>query len=159
MIPLNGTSYAAGYVAGVAALVRSKYPQLTAAQVVQRITATAHNAARAPSNVVGAGTVDPVAALTWELPSASDSHAPAVKQLAARPNRHPRIPHHGSLPSPAPQYSRWPSWLSPRLPRIDERSPLREPAPIAHLAGDRTGDAGVVGCRARRDGLSLAIDS
>ena len=68
-IALSGTSYAAGYVSGVAALVRSKYPALTASQVVRRITATARNGARAPSNVVGAGTVDPVAALTWELPA------------------------------------------------------------------------------------------
>ncbi|MDT5257000.1 MAG: rane-anchored mycosin, partial [Mycobacterium sp.] len=68
MIALSGTSYAAGYVSGVAALVRSKYPHLTAAQVVGRITATAHNGARAPSNLIGAGSVDPVAALTWQLP-------------------------------------------------------------------------------------------
>ena len=58
-------------MSGVAALVRSKYPALTATQVVRRITATAHNGARAPSNVVGAGNVDPVAALTWELPAGS----------------------------------------------------------------------------------------
>ncbi|ORB11433.1 type VII secretion-associated serine protease mycosin [Mycobacterium noviomagense] len=92
LIPLNGTSYAAGYVAGVAALVRSKYPQLTATQVMQRITATAHKGARAPSNVVGAGTVDPVAALTWELPATSDAQAPAVKQLSAPPEPAPKDP-------------------------------------------------------------------
>ncbi|GAB4973363.1 hypothetical protein MAHJHV55_52040 [Mycobacterium avium subsp. hominissuis] len=38
-----------------AALVRSKYPDLSATAVVHRITATAHNGARDPSNVVGAG--------------------------------------------------------------------------------------------------------
>jgi membrane-anchored mycosin MYCP len=92
LIPLNGTSYAAGYVAGVAALVRSKYPQLSATQVMQRITASAHKGARAPSNVVGAGTVDPVAALTWELPAGTDSQAPAVKQLAAPPEPAPKDP-------------------------------------------------------------------
>ena len=77
LVPLIGTSYAAGYVSGVAALVRSKYPELNAGQVIQRITATAHNGARAPSNVVGAGTVDPVAALTWELPAATNDDAVA----------------------------------------------------------------------------------
>ncbi|EUA91525.1 subtilase family protein [Mycobacterium ulcerans str. Harvey] len=51
-------SYAAGYVSGVAALVRSNYPELTAAQVMHRLTATAHNGARDPSNVVGAGILD-----------------------------------------------------------------------------------------------------
>jgi membrane-anchored mycosin MYCP len=89
LVALSGTSYAAGYVSGVAALVRSKYPQLTATQVVHRVTATAHNGARAPSNVVGAGAVDPVAALTWELPAGSPPAAgPATapaKPLAAPP--------------------------------------------------------------------------
>ncbi|MCV6970168.1 type VII secretion-associated serine protease mycosin [Mycobacterium bohemicum] len=68
MVALKGTSYAAGYVSGVAALVRSKYPDLNAAAVLRRITATAPGGARAPSNLVGAGAVDPVAALTWALP-------------------------------------------------------------------------------------------
>jgi type VII secretion-associated serine protease mycosin len=94
MVALSGTSYAAGYVSGVAALVRSKYPHLTAAQVVGRITATAHNGARAPSNLIGAGCVDPVAALTWQLPAGNQptvgpGSAPA-KALAAPPAPAPR---------------------------------------------------------------------
>jgi membrane-anchored mycosin MYCP len=88
-VPLSGTSYAAGYVSGVAALVRSKYPELNATQVVHRITATAHNGARAPSNVVGAGTLDPVAALTWELPAGNRDAAP-VKHVAAPPEPAPK---------------------------------------------------------------------
>ncbi len=82
---LSGTSYAAAYVSGVAALVRSKYPKLPAAQVMQRITATAHNGARAPSNIVGAGALDPVAALSWELPAKSGTAAAPVKQIPAPP--------------------------------------------------------------------------
>ncbi|MCV7121575.1 type VII secretion-associated serine protease mycosin [Mycobacterium lacus] len=85
MIALSGTSYAAGYVSGVAALVRSKYPRLTATQVVHRITATAHNGARAPSNVVGAGSLDPVAALTWELAVDNEPARAAVKPVAVPP--------------------------------------------------------------------------
>lgn len=69
LFPLRSSSYAAAYVAGVAALVRSRFPGLNAADVMHRLTATAHGAARAPSNLVGAGVVDPVAALTWDLPS------------------------------------------------------------------------------------------
>jgi membrane-anchored mycosin MYCP len=90
MIPLSGTSYAAGYVSGVAALVRSKYPALTATQVVHRITATAHNGARAPSNVVGSGNLDPVAALTWELPTGNQPGGPTVKPVAMPPAPAPK---------------------------------------------------------------------
>jgi membrane-anchored mycosin MYCP len=89
MVALNGTSYAAGYVAGVAALVRSKYPHLTAAQVVGRITATAHNGARAPSNLIGAGSVDPFAALTWQLP-AGNQPTVAAKPVPVPPAPAPR---------------------------------------------------------------------
>jgi type VII secretion-associated serine protease mycosin len=90
LVALSGTSYAAGYVSGVAALVRSKYPQLTAAQVVRRITATAHNGARAPSDVVGAGSVDPVAALTWELPAGDQPGAASAKPVAVPPAPAPK---------------------------------------------------------------------
>lgn len=90
LVALSGTSYAAGYVAGVAALVRSKYPGLTAKQVVHRITATAHNGARAPSNIVGAGGVDPVAALTWELPASNEPGAARAKPVAVPPAPAPK---------------------------------------------------------------------
>ncbi|OBG92869.1 type VII secretion-associated serine protease mycosin [Mycobacterium sp. E3251] len=89
-VALSGTSYAAGYVAGVAALVRSKYPALNATQVVHRITATAHNGARAPSNVVGTGSVDPVAALTWQLPAGNPPPAAPVKPVAVPPAPAPK---------------------------------------------------------------------
>jgi membrane-anchored mycosin MYCP len=89
-IALSGTSYAAGYVSGVAALVRSKYPGMTATQVVRRITATAHNGARAPSNVIGTGTVDPVAALTWELPASPETVVAPTKPVAAPPAPAPK---------------------------------------------------------------------
>jgi membrane-anchored mycosin MYCP len=84
LVALSGTSYAAGYVSGVAALVRSKYPQLTATQVVRRITATAHNGARAPSSV------DPVAALTWELPAGNQPGVASAKPVAVPPTPAPK---------------------------------------------------------------------
>lgn len=89
-IALNGTSYAAGYVSGVAALVRSKYPELNATQVVRRITATAHTGARAPSNLVGAGTLDPAAALTWDLPAINESGIAPVKPVTVPPPPAPK---------------------------------------------------------------------
>jgi membrane-anchored mycosin MYCP len=90
LVPLVGTSYAAGYVSGVAALVRSTYPALNSTQVIQRITGSAHNGARAPSNIVGAGAVDPVAALTWELPAATNGDKSPVKHVAAPPEPAPK---------------------------------------------------------------------
>jgi membrane-anchored mycosin MYCP len=93
--PLNGTSYAAAYVSGVTALVRSRFPELTAAQVVNRLNRTANNGARSPSNLVGAGTIDPVAALTWQIPAAAPA-PPPVERVPAPPdppaeNMTPRI--------------------------------------------------------------------
>lgn len=87
---LSGTSYAAGYVAGVAALVRSKYPNLPATEVVRRITATAHNGARAPSNLVGSGSIDALAALTWELPASSGPAGTPAKPVAVPPAPAPK---------------------------------------------------------------------
>lgn len=92
LFPVSGTSYAAAYVSGVAALVRSRFPGLTAEQVVQRLTATAHGGPRSPSNVVGAGSVDPVAALTWQLPTEDVSAAVQPKPVAAPPV--PPVPDH-----------------------------------------------------------------
>lgn len=90
LVPLRGTGYASGYVAGVAALVRSRYPALSAAQVIHRITATAHNTARAPSNILGAGAVDPVAALTWNLPAGFVRDPDPVKRVAVPPEPTPK---------------------------------------------------------------------
>jgi membrane-anchored mycosin MYCP len=94
LVALSGTSYAAGYVSGVAALLRSEYPALTATEVMRRITATAHNGAREPSNVVGAGNLDPVVALTWELPAGSQPGS-ATGSAPAKPVAVP--------PAPAPK--------------------------------------------------------
>jgi membrane-anchored mycosin MYCP len=62
-----GTSFSAAYVSGVVALVRAKFPNLTAHQVMRRITETAHNPPRGVDNQVGFGIVDPVAALTFDV--------------------------------------------------------------------------------------------
>jgi membrane-anchored mycosin MYCP len=65
----GGTSFAAPFVAGVAALVRSYHPGLTAAQVIQRIEVTAdHPAGTLPDPGLGWGEVNPFAAVTAVLP-------------------------------------------------------------------------------------------
>jgi membrane-anchored mycosin MYCP len=68
LVAINGTSFASAYVAGATALVRSKYPDLKAHQIINRLLASAHNAARSPSNLIGAGAMDCVAALNWDIP-------------------------------------------------------------------------------------------
>jgi membrane-anchored mycosin MYCP len=72
LFAISSTGYASAYVSGVAALVRSRFPELRADEVVRRITASAHGSARSPSNLVGAGLVDPVAALTWDVAGLGD---------------------------------------------------------------------------------------
>jgi membrane-anchored mycosin MYCP len=87
LVAINGTSFAAAYVSGVAALVRAKFPNLSAHQILNRIVGSAHNAARAPSNLIGAGVIDPVAALTWDIPDGQQQPAdmPVVRVEAPAP--------------------------------------------------------------------------
>lgn len=66
--PINGTSFSSAFVSGVAALVRSRFPALSARQVMDRIIRTAHAPGPGRDDRVGYGTVDAVAALTAQLP-------------------------------------------------------------------------------------------
>jgi membrane-anchored mycosin MYCP len=77
----NGTSFAAAFVSGVVALVRSAHPGLTAAQVVARIEATAHGGT-GPGT--GHGMVDPVRAVTAVLPA--EQASAASSQASAAPS-------------------------------------------------------------------------
>jgi type VII secretion-associated serine protease mycosin len=65
----TGTSAAAAIVSGVVALIRSKFPAMSAAEVVHRLEATADD--KGPpgrDDVYGYGIVDPVRALTADVP-------------------------------------------------------------------------------------------
>lgn len=65
----TGTSDATAIVAGAAALVRSKYPKLSAAEVVHRLTATATDkGAPGRDPEYGYGSLNLVAALTADVP-------------------------------------------------------------------------------------------
>ena len=92
-IPFWGTSFSAAYVSGVAALVRAKYPALTAHQVINRILQTAHNPPRGVDNQVGYGVVDPVAALTFNVPP-GDRLAPGAQSRLIVPAAPPPPPDH-----------------------------------------------------------------
>ncbi|WP_327148372.1 type VII secretion-associated serine protease mycosin [Nocardia sp. NBC_01329] len=94
---VEGTSFAAPYVAGLAALVRSRFPELNAAQVMDRITRTAHGPGTGRDDRIGHGLIDPLSALTAQLPVEPVS----VGAAAARPVAAPVHP-----PGPDPR-QRW----------------------------------------------------
>jgi len=91
--PLDGTSFAAPYVAGLAALVRERFPRLDARQVMARIEQTAQQATgpRRRREDVGYGMIDPVAALTAVLPREPGS-APGPGDPAQSAGLAPRPP-------------------------------------------------------------------
>ena len=78
--PLDGTSFATPYVAGLVALVRDRFSHLSARQVMRRIEQTAQHTAGpgGRSEELGYGMVDPVAALTAVLPEEQSSDSAAV---------------------------------------------------------------------------------
>lgn len=65
---LDGTSFSSAYVSGLAALVRARFPELSARQVMDRIIRTAQAPGAGRDDQLGHGLVDPVAALTAQLP-------------------------------------------------------------------------------------------
>jgi type VII secretion-associated serine protease mycosin len=68
----TGTSDSAAIVSGIVALVWAKYPQLTNDQIIERLTATAvDKGAAGRDRDYGFGVIDPVAALTANVPTAS----------------------------------------------------------------------------------------
>lgn len=80
---IRGTSFAAPYVAGLAALVRAKYPDLNAYEVMHRIKFTAQHpaASNGRDNFVGYGVIDPMAALTATVPSEEGMPSAQAEEL------------------------------------------------------------------------------
>jgi len=88
---VQGTSFAAPMVSATAALIRSRWPDMPAGEVVNRIIKTARD--RGPEgrdDKYGFGLVDPTGALTAELPAVAGnpldtSPSPGVARLGAAP--------------------------------------------------------------------------
>ena len=74
--PVSGTSYAAPVVSGLAALIRARFPALTARQVMRRIESTAHHPPAGRDALVGNGTLDPLAAVSTGFSAATPTPAP-----------------------------------------------------------------------------------
>jgi membrane-anchored mycosin MYCP len=67
LAPLNGTSFATPFVSGVVALIRARYPELRAGEVMDLVKRTARTPGSGPNLATGYGVIDPVAALTYQL--------------------------------------------------------------------------------------------
>jgi membrane-anchored mycosin MYCP len=81
----SGTSFATAIVSGVAALVRSRFPDLSGPAVVRRLTSTAVPVSGHRDDKVGAGIVDPFAALTAPVTSSSTSDRAGSVAVLPRP--------------------------------------------------------------------------
>ncbi len=118
----GGTSAAAPIVSGLVALVRSAYPNLDAAGVIDRIIRTANpNGHSVPSPIYGNGLIDAAAAVTARVP-APNSPDPAA-MLKDWIHLHRRV---DTEPEPAP---------APVAPRpVDPREDPPLPRPDAGAA-------------------------
>jgi type VII secretion-associated serine protease mycosin len=96
--PGTGTSAATAIVAGAAALVRAKFPNLSAAEVIHRLTATATDKGpQGRDDQYGYGIVNLVAALTADVPPLPASPSPSHSATTAAPRKSSNAPWAGLL--------------------------------------------------------------
>ncbi|MFJ7748727.1 S8 family serine peptidase [Arthrobacter sp. NPDC097144] len=106
----SGTSGAAPLVAGTAALIRSAYPDLSAADVINRITATAREAgAPGQDTLYGYGLLDAGAALTADVPSVAANPLGSIADWI-------RIHRRDTAPAPAGEVPDAAQPVAPNLP-------------------------------------------
>jgi membrane-anchored mycosin MYCP len=91
---LAGTSYATAFVSGVVALLRSRYPGLSPAEVVKRITETANGAAGVGT---GNGLINPLQAITGVLPAGAATSPSAAVTPQAVPVSRARPPDRAAI--------------------------------------------------------------
>ncbi|AEA27524.1 peptidase S8 and S53 subtilisin kexin sedolisin [Pseudonocardia dioxanivorans CB1190] len=87
---VRGTSFAAPFVSGTAALLRERNPRMSARAIMDRIVSTARPAG--PSDAVGAGIVDPVAALGGTADLAARAPTAPLPGLGVRMAPPPGLP-------------------------------------------------------------------
>jgi len=80
-VEANGTSYAAGYVSATLALIRSRYPNLTAGQAIQRLIATTRQHSSTPGPQLGYGEIAPLAAITADIRTSSTANPLSAARL------------------------------------------------------------------------------
>jgi membrane-anchored mycosin MYCP len=85
---VRGTSFAAPFVSGTAALVRSAWPELDAQEVARRLLATATPARGGPGSMAyGAGVVDPYRAVTEGMGDGKPSPMPQAERTPPDPGK------------------------------------------------------------------------
>lgn len=84
--PEGGTSFAAAYVSGVAALICAAYPELSPAQVAERLTRTADSPPEGRNPQVGHGVVNPYRAVASLLGSRNNPPLGAMAEPAPVPD-------------------------------------------------------------------------
>lgn len=90
--PVSGTSYAAPLVTGLAALIRARFPALTARQVMGRIESTAHHPPAGWDPLVGNGAIDALAAVSTDFSPPATTAKPPPPVPTATPPPPPKPP-------------------------------------------------------------------
>lgn len=105
-----GTSGATPIVAGVAALIRSKWPEMSASQVINRIVSTAKDAGLPGKDpLYGFGVLNAEAALKADVPETTLNPLGSISDWI-------RVHRRGNPVSPAPAAAPSPSSAAPTLP-------------------------------------------
>jgi type VII secretion-associated serine protease mycosin len=97
----SGTSGAAPIVSGLVALVRAHYPELDANNVINRVIATATKMTEEPySTEFGYGLIDPVKALTAELPAVQENPLGSLAEWVKLYRKSAEVPQAGEISAP-----------------------------------------------------------
>ncbi|MEZ2389840.1 S8 family serine peptidase [bacterium RCC_150] len=105
-----GTSGSAPIVSGVAALIRSKWPDMSAKQVINRIVSTAKDAGRPGKDpIYGYGILDAEAALKADVPEAASNPVGSIADWI-------RVHRRGDFSTPTPEATIKASAPTPTLP-------------------------------------------
>ncbi|WP_434618072.1 S8 family peptidase [Arthrobacter sp. A5] len=113
----SGKSGAAPIVAGVAALIRSEFPDMSAAQVINRIVTTAKGKGEPiPNALYGYGLLDAEAAVTADVPVVSENPLGSIADWIRVHRRTEAIPAHTPPGSPAATSAPAPALPVPTVP-------------------------------------------